>query len=199
MSRAGLRGVVVVEVFEAVDGGPVAARLVEVVGTLLVVLPSPLLHATRHAMTSAATHDADLDPTQPPRRGASVFAPRVRGRSAGVDDVWLLLLRGVVGGTFVVVFAVLSEMLGPKSFAGIFGAAPSIALASLLVTIANKGDHAARVQSLSMIFAAVAMIAYCVTAVVTVDRFGALRGSALALVSWGVIATLAYGIVSGVS
>jgi uncharacterized membrane protein (GlpM family) len=116
-----------------------------------------------------------------------------------MDDLWLLLLRGVVGGAFVLAFAVLSEMLRPKSFAGIFGAAPSIALASLLVTIANKGEHAARIQSLSMIFAAFAMIAYCLTAVVTVDRFGALRGSALAFVSWGIIATFAYGIVSGLS
>ncbi len=112
-------------------------------------------------------------------------------------DVWLLLLRGAVGGTLVVAFAVLSETLGPKSFAGVFGAAPSIALASFLVTIADKGEHAARIQSLSMIFAAFAMLAYCVTAVFTVDRFGALRGSALAFVSWVVVATLAYGAVTG--
>ena len=113
-----------------------------------------------------------------------------------MDDVLLLLIRGVVGGTFVVAFAALSEMLGPKSFAGIFGAAPSVALASLLVTIANKGEHAAHIQSLSMFFAAFAMIAYCITAIVTVDRFGALRGSAIAFVSWGVVATFAYGIVT---
>ncbi len=114
-------------------------------------------------------------------------------------DVWLLLLRGVVGGTLVAAFAVLSQTLGPKSFAGVFGTAPSIALASLLVTIADKGEHAARVQSLSMIFAAIAMVAYCLTAVVTVDRFGALRGSALAFVSWFVVAMLAFGAVTGLT
>jgi len=116
-----------------------------------------------------------------------------------VQDVWLLLLRGLVGGTFVTAFAVLSEMLRPKSFAGVFGAAPSIALASLLVTIADKGEHAARIQSLSMVLASFAMLAYCLTAVVTVDRFGALRGSALAFVSWGVVAKLAYGVVTQLS
>ncbi len=116
-----------------------------------------------------------------------------------MDDVLLLLIRGAVGGTFVVAFAVLSEMIGPKSFAGVFGAAPSIALASLLVTIADKGEHAARIQSLSMLFAAFAMIAYCLTAVVTVDRFGALRGSALAFVSWVVVAALAYAVVTVLS
>jgi uncharacterized membrane protein (GlpM family) len=113
--------------------------------------------------------------------------------------MWLLLLRGLVGGTFVVAFALLSQMLSPKSFAGVFGAAPSIALASLLVTIADKGEHAARVQSLSMIFASFAMVAYCATAVFTVDRFGALRGSALAFLSWGVVAAFAYGIVTALS
>jgi uncharacterized membrane protein (GlpM family) len=116
-----------------------------------------------------------------------------------VDDASVLLLRGLVGGTFVAAFAALSETLGPKSFAGIFGAAPSIALGSLLVTIAAKGEHAARIQSLSMMFAAFAMVAYCLTAVVTVKRFGALRGSALAFVSWGVVATFAYGAVQGMS
>ena len=116
-----------------------------------------------------------------------------------MQDVWLLLLRGLVGGTFVAAFAVLSEMLGPKSFAGVFGSAPSIALASLLVTIADKGEHAAQIQSLSMLFAAFAMLAYCLTAVVTVDRFGALRGSALAFVSWAVVATLACGAVTALS
>jgi uncharacterized membrane protein (GlpM family) len=116
-----------------------------------------------------------------------------------VRDVWLLLLRGAVGGTLVAAFAALSETLGPKGFAGVFGAAPSIALASLLVTIADKGEHAARIQSLSMIFAGFAMSAYCLTAIVTVDRFGALRGSALAFASWAVVATVAYAVVTGLS
>jgi len=98
-----------------------------------------------------------------------------------------------------VLFALLSDAVSPKSFAGIFGAAPSIALASLLVTIADKGAHAARMQSLSMTFAAAAMVAYCVTALVTVDRFGALRGSALAFVAWAVVAALAFGVVVRVS
>ena len=63
----------------------------------------------------------------------------------------------------------------------------------------EKGERAARIQSLSMIFAGFAMVAYCLTAVVTVDRFGALRGSALALVSWAVVAALAYGVLTGLS
>jgi hypothetical protein len=117
------------------------------------------------------------------------------GKRTGVKAVLLIGCKGLVGGVFVVLFALVSGAVSPKSFAGIFGAAPSIALASLLVTIADKGAHAAQVQSLSMTFAAVAMVAYCVSAVVTVDRFGALRGSALAFVAWFVVAALAFGVV----
>jgi hypothetical protein len=51
-------------------------------------------------------------------------------------------------------------------------------------------------QSYSMIFAAFAMVAYCATAVVTVDRFGALRGSVIAYASWFAAASAAYGVVA---
>ena len=42
-----------------------------------------------------------------------------------------LVLRFVIGGLVVSSFAVLGDMLKPKSFAGLFGAAPSVALATL--------------------------------------------------------------------
>ena len=35
-------------------------------------------------------------------------------------------IRFIVGGLFVSVFAVLGDVLKPKSFAGLFGAAPSL-------------------------------------------------------------------------
>jgi hypothetical protein len=49
-----------------------------------------------------------------------------------------LLLRGVVGGAIISVFALLGDVLKPKSFAGLFGAAPSVALASLALTYRFK-------------------------------------------------------------
>jgi hypothetical protein len=39
-----------------------------------------------------------------------------------------LVIRFLVGGLVVSLFAMLSDALRPKSFAGLFGAAPSIAL-----------------------------------------------------------------------
>jgi Protein of unknown function (DUF3147) len=39
------------------------------------------------------------------------------------------LIRFVIGGLVVSVFAICGDVLRPKSFAGLFGAAPSVALA----------------------------------------------------------------------
>ena len=47
-----------------------------------------------------------------------------------------LFLRFAIGGIVVSAFAVLGDSFKPKSFAGLFGAAPSLALATLALTIA---------------------------------------------------------------
>jgi hypothetical protein len=50
-----------------------------------------------------------------------------------------ILIRFIVGGAIVSAFAVLSDLFKPKSFAGIFGAAPSVALATIALTVAKEG------------------------------------------------------------
>ncbi len=50
-----------------------------------------------------------------------------------------LLSRFLVGGLFVSLFAVLGDSFKPKTFAGLFGAAPSIALAGLIFARTNHG------------------------------------------------------------
>ena len=40
-------------------------------------------------------------------------------------------IRFLIGGVVVSVFAIVGDVLKPKSFAGLFGAAPSVALATL--------------------------------------------------------------------
>ena len=62
-----------------------------------------------------------------------------------------LLLRFLIGGTLVSVFALIGDLLRPKSFAGLFGAAPSIALATLALTIATQGKEYAALEGRSMI------------------------------------------------
>ena len=58
-----------------------------------------------------------------------------------------LVFRFVVGGSVVSLFAVIGDVLKPKSFAGLFGAAPSVALATLALTIATDGKTYAAVGS----------------------------------------------------
>lgn len=50
-----------------------------------------------------------------------------------------LILRFVFGGFFVSSFALLGDALRPRSFAGLTGAAPSVALSSLILVAATKG------------------------------------------------------------
>lgn len=71
-----------------------------------------------------------------------------------------LLLRFLLGGTLVSTFAVLGDLLQPKSFAGLFGAAPSVALATLALTVVSEGKLYAANESRSMIAGALAFLLY---------------------------------------
>ena len=71
-----------------------------------------------------------------------------------------ILIRFLIGGLVVSVFAVLGSLFKPKSFAGLFGAAPSVALATLSLAISNEGAHYAAIEARSMIAGAVAFFVY---------------------------------------
>lgn len=73
---------------------------------------------------------------------------------------WRFFVRFRVGGVVVSVFAVLGDVLKPKSFAGLFGAAPSVALATLGLTIATNGKMYAPGECRSMIVGAGAFLIY---------------------------------------
>ena len=70
------------------------------------------------------------------------------------------VLRFLVGGLVVSVFAALGDVLKPKSFAGLFGAAPSIALATLGLTVISDGRSYAAQEARSMIAGAAAFFVY---------------------------------------
>jgi hypothetical protein len=71
-----------------------------------------------------------------------------------------LLLRFLIGGVVVTVFATLGDLFKPKSFAGLFGAAPSVALATLGLTVAANGKAYGATEARSMIAGAVAFFLY---------------------------------------
>jgi hypothetical protein len=54
-------------------------------------------------------------------------------------------------------------LLRPKSFGGLFGAAPSIALASLALTAMTKGQAEAATNAHAMIAGGIAMLIYALT------------------------------------
>jgi uncharacterized membrane protein (GlpM family) len=71
-----------------------------------------------------------------------------------------LLFRFAIGGIMVTLFALLADLLRPKSFAGLFGAAPSVALATLALTIFVDGKSYAALEARSMIVGALAFFLY---------------------------------------
>ena len=71
-----------------------------------------------------------------------------------------ILIRFLVGGAVVSVFAIIGDVLKPKSFAGLFGAAPSVALATLGLTVATEGASYAATEARSMMAGAIALFAY---------------------------------------
>ena len=71
-----------------------------------------------------------------------------------------ILLRVIIGGVAVSAFAMLGELLKPKSFAGLFGAAPSVSLATMVLTVMKEGKTYASIEARSMVLGAVAFIIY---------------------------------------
>lgn len=71
-----------------------------------------------------------------------------------------LVIRFLIGGAVVSSFALLGEVFRPKSFAGLFGAAPSIALATLGLAIQHHGHAYAAVEGRSMVAGAAAFFCY---------------------------------------
>jgi hypothetical protein len=71
-----------------------------------------------------------------------------------------LAIRFLVGGALVSAFAAFGTILKPKSFAGLFGASPAIALATLILTVRKDGAAYASLEARSGILGALAFCAY---------------------------------------
>jgi Protein of unknown function (DUF3147) len=69
-------------------------------------------------------------------------------------------IRFFLGGIIVSAFAIIGDVLKPKSFAGLFGAAPSVALATLALTVVTEGTSYASIEGRSMLVGAIAFFVY---------------------------------------
>jgi hypothetical protein len=99
-------------------------------------------------------------------------------------------LRFLASGIAVSAFATLGDSLRPKSFAGLFGAAPSIALATLLITLSQRGAPFAAMEGRSMIVGAFALAAYSWVVCVLLKKIllSSWTATMAALVVWFVFA-----------
>ena len=109
-----------------------------------------------------------------------------------MNDAIVLAVKMLAGGSLVVVFALVSEAVGPRRFSGLFAAAPAIALASLTVTVVSDGASEAHRAADGMIIGSIGMLCYCPLLRVLLTRVKALQASLVALVAWFAVAAALY-------
>jgi uncharacterized membrane protein (GlpM family) len=76
-----------------------------------------------------------------------------------------ILFRFIIGGLVVSLFSAFADAVKPKSFAGLFAAAPSVAMATLGLTILKEGKLFAATEARSMVFGAIALFFYAAAAI----------------------------------
>jgi uncharacterized membrane protein (GlpM family) len=105
-----------------------------------------------------------------------------------VHSVLILAIKALAGGSLVTAFALISEALSPKRFAGLFSAAPAVAIAGLAVTVLDKGPHEAHENAVGMIAGSAGMVAYAFACIPLLRRIEAGRAALAALSAW-IVAT----------
>ena len=107
-----------------------------------------------------------------------------------MHDVAILLAKGLAGGSLVVALALICQGLSPKRFAGLFSAAPAVAIAGLVITLLDTGSHDAHEAAIGMLAGSAAMIVYAATVVPLLRRMAASRAAVAALGAWLVVAAV---------
>lgn len=74
------------------------------------------------------------------------------------------ILRFLIGGLIVSLFAVIGDIFKPRTFSGIFGAAPTIALSTLGIAFIKDGAAKVGTEGRSMMIGAIALFAYALLA-----------------------------------
>ncbi|MGH7284148.1 MAG: DUF3147 family protein [Polyangiaceae bacterium] len=112
-------------------------------------------------------------------------------------------LRFLLGGVVVSLFALIGELFKPKTFAGLFGAAPSVAIATLGLAYVHHGPVFLFEEARSMIVGAFAFTAYGAACVFLTQREHVPIGlsAALSWIAWlavtaGGVAVIAFAVVT---
>jgi len=93
-------------------------------------------------------------------------------------------VRFLLGGAIVSAFAVTGEVFKPKTFAGIFGAAPAVALASLALAYGRHGSGYVLAEAVPMLIGAIAFYVYAAVCLLGV-RSNRVPVWLSAVLSWG--------------
>jgi len=96
------------------------------------------------------------------------------------------LVRFLIGGSVVSAFGTLGGVFKPTSFAGLFGAAPSIALATLALAVSKDGKIYVSTECRSMVVGAIALGVYSlvVSLLLAKLRMSALKASLSSMGLW---------------
>jgi uncharacterized membrane protein (GlpM family) len=108
----------------------------------------------------------------------------------------LISVKALIGGLAVVAFSLIGQAGHPKRFAGLFSAAPSVAVASLGITVITKRADGAIPYAAGMLIGSAGMLAYCLVSLYLIERLHALVGSIVAWLAWLVVVSglyLAFG------
>jgi hypothetical protein len=107
------------------------------------------------------------------------------GRSMSALDI---VLRFCLGGALVSIFSLFGELFAPKTFGGIFGAAPSVAVASLALAYAHHGSAYVAREAQTMMIGGIGLLAYATACSALVrSRHNVWLGATFALAVWGVV------------
>ena len=96
------------------------------------------------------------------------------------------LVRFLIGGLVVSAFATVGGLVKPTSFSGLFGAAPSVALATLALAISKDGKGYAGAECRSMMAGAAGLCLYSILVSQLLARFrlSALTATLSAMPLW---------------
>lgn len=101
-----------------------------------------------------------------------------------------MLFRFLLGGLIVSAFAIIGDIIKPESLGGTFAAAPTIALATIPLTMHRHGAAYISTEAHSMVAGAFAFFVYACVVSFVLMRYNvvALKASSTALLLWGAVA-----------
>ena len=108
-----------------------------------------------------------------------------------METVLTLAIRVVIAGVLVALFSVIGSVVKPKRLGGIFGGAPSVAIASLTVIAVIDGRSTVATSADGMLIGGLAFVIAAIVGEVGLQRLHASMDSLLIYATWIVVVLIA--------